>query len=104
MAVTLAQYQEVMPTVFSIVPALTKTTIENKLSTIPAAPTPAPEPTPSAANVNNLFTEIYSTPTVAQAVAAAGGIRALASKHSMSRAVCMQLIQEFEAAHNLYNN
>lgn len=99
---TLAQYQEVMPTVFTLVPSLTKSTIDTRMAQIPERPAPTPPPQPTAVNVGNLFTEVYSTPNITDAIAAAGGIRALAAKHNMTRELCVQLIQEFEKGRELY--
>lgn len=99
---TLSQYQEVMPTVFAVMPTLTKTTIDNKMASIPARPVPTPIPALTPTNIANLFNEIYAKTTIEEAIQAAGGIRALASKHSMDRSTCVQLIQEFEKARALY--
>jgi|GEM_PF-4841682 hypothetical protein len=101
---TLQDYQDSMPTIFEVIPTLTKTIVENNFKKVPAPVAPAEHNQLTKTIIEGIFNDLLAKSTPSESIAHAGGIMALAGKYKISRADCVKVIQELEQGFNLYKS
>ncbi len=101
MSATLQEYTDAAPTIMAL-GEFTVLQVENKLSTIPAPPTPSNPPDVTKAKAIAIFNSVFSYSSVKEGIEQSGGILQIAQDNDLVTSQVVILIKELNALHGVY--
>jgi len=102
MSATLDYYKEKMPTIFSVIPTLTKKQVEDNFKKVPAVVKDEVPVEVTQQKIVDLFDEVVKHGTIEAAITANGGLMSLAGKLKLTREQCRTLLEELRAGYSVY--